>query len=173
MIVNFKDKEVNVKEKLTLAEAGAFVKSVADNVASIEDGAYSPIFYDVALISSFLTFYTDMESPLLEDIFADLNTYQTFIDDVRYKDGFDCNQYQNLLCCIDKQIEFNKQQTLNPLGQLLSEINNIVKKMDGSIDMKQVATLLPKLANIDKLDEKAIVAAIVDSKKPVTRKKVK
>jgi len=180
MKIEFQNKEVNVKENISIVDALTLVKNVAGTVVDLDKGTYTPLFYDVSLIGFFIETYTDLEKPNINDIFDNLDEYTIFIKNITNDLSFNTSQYFGIKNCIDKEIEFKKQQLLNPLGQLIGNINTIVKNMDESLDFNMVTTLLPKLAELGKLNEKAIVDALdkakllktpQDHKKPTTRKK--
>lgn len=180
MKIEFQNKEVNVKENISIVDALTLVKNVASTVVDLDKGTYTPLFYDVSLIGFFIETYTDLEKPNINDIFDNLDEYTIFIKNITNDLSFNTSQYFSIRDCIDKEIEFKKQQLLNPLGQLIGNINTIVKNMDESLDFNMVTTLLPKLAELGKLNEKEIVDALdktkllktpQDHKKPTTRKK--
>jgi hypothetical protein len=55
----FRDKEIQVKERLSLGEASGFADYVVMNVTDIEDATYSPLFYNIATIQAFFLYYID------------------------------------------------------------------------------------------------------------------
>jgi hypothetical protein len=148
MIVNFRNKDISVKERLEFHEAGGFVRSVSSAVVSVEEGTYSPLLYNIGLISSFIAFYTDMEVPSYNEIYIYLTDYQEFISNIvnhQGKSDFDKLNYDKLCKYIDMEIDFYKQMA----------INNQKSSMDDAFD--KLSTLLSTLnTKAEKLDTKKI-----------------
>lgn len=138
----FRDKEVNVKEQLTLTESLSFVKSVVNNVVDTEDGTFEPLFFDVSLMSNIITMYTDVKDTNIDEVYTNYLEYETFFNGIlKYKDAFNSDQYQKLLVNIMDVIEFNKEQIIHnkksamdeaftQLSTLLSTLNDKAKELD-------------------------------------------
>ena len=148
MMIQFRDKEVNVKENLTLTDAMVFTKLVVDNV--FDETEYVPIYRDLAITKSFLTMYTDITISDLDEIYNNMTEYKTFIDNIVTVDNFDYLQYDDIINNINELIEFKKEQIIHKsamdeafgsLATLLSTLNEKAKELD----TKKLDKLLKKL----------------------------
>ncbi|MDF2588231.1 MAG: hypothetical protein K0S41_2072 [Anaerocolumna sp.] len=156
----FRDKEVNVKEQLTIVESLSFINSVADTVVDLEDNTFSPLFFDIALISNFIISYTDIEQPDLEDVYANLNEYQTFVENTCYADNFNRSQYNYVMDSINSTIEFNKQQIIHKQTSALDEIAVQLSNLLSTLNSKAQELDVKKLDKvIKKLNPEAILKA--------------
>jgi hypothetical protein len=150
MVKTFRNKEVNIKERLSMVEANGFVSMVSNNVADVEENIYSPIFYDTALAMACITYYTDLKLPDIDEIYNNLEEYQELILPTASM-KFDNIQYFKLIDLIDKKIEFNKQIIIQ------NNSNNEVTKL--------VTDLLKEQLETTKLQKKAINETMEMNKK--------
>lgn len=139
----FRNKEINVKKQLTLTESLSFINGVVGGVVDLEDGLYSVLLYEPALVFSFFSAYTDIEiSDISEiEVYDNLKEYEDFIASVISMDGFNREQYELLLLKINKQIEFERQRIIHKqnsamddmfesLNELLNTLNDKAKDID-------------------------------------------
>lgn len=137
----FRNKEINVKKQLTLTESLSFINGVVGGVVDLEDGLYSVLLYEPALVFSFFSAYTDIEISDIIEVYDNLKEYEDFIASVTSMDGFNREQYELLLLKINKQIEFERQRIIHKqnsamddmfesLNELLNTLNDKAKDID-------------------------------------------
>lgn len=137
----FRNKEINVKKQLTLTESLSFINGVVGGVVDLEDGLYSVLLYEPALVFSFFSAYTDIEISDIIEVYDNLKEYEDFIASVISMDGFNREQYELLLLKINKQIEFERQRIIHKqnsamddmfesLNELLNTLNDKAKDID-------------------------------------------
>jgi hypothetical protein len=125
----FRDKEVQVKERLSLGESVAFADYVVNFVTDIEELTYSPIYYDIALIRAFLAYYVeDFEMPSIQEVDEHIGEYQKLIEDVINTEKFNATSYTDLIDNIGLMIRFNKdvivQKQSNDVAKLVKDLLN-------------------------------------------------
>lgn len=150
MIINFKGNDIEVKERLSLAESLTFVDSVVSNVVSVEEKTYTPLFLELSIHSNFITYFTNLEVPHLEELHADSKDYIDLIERVRDSQLFDGTAYDKLITAIDDEIYTKRQMLIHKnsfddvaesLNTLLSTLNEKAKELD----MKKLEKLFKKL----------------------------
>lgn len=155
----FRNKEINVKKQLTLTESLSFINGVVGGVVDLEDGLYSVLLYEPALVFSFFSVYTDIEiSDISEvEVYDNLKECEDFIASVTSMDGFNREQYELLLLKINKQIEFERQRiihkqnsAMDDMFESLNELLNTLNDKAESINIKTVNRFLKGL-NPDEL----------------------
>jgi len=170
-----------MKETLTVRERAAMTMDIVDSYFNKNEETgevvYTPYFRDMAELIAFVTYFIegisfDENENLYEAIMND--------DDVMYF----YHEYLNMHVLRDKInndvydiVEFKKQQIIHnnksSLDSLLDTINEVVKKLDDSLNIKEIMPLIPKLTSMKDLDEKALVDAMIASRviKPQDYKK--
>jgi hypothetical protein len=150
MIIKFQDKDINVKESLTLVESIAFVQSVVDDTVSLEDKSYTPLLYDLGLVKYFITYYTDLESPDLETLYSNYKDYKDFVDIIIVSDGFNEDQYYKLVNAIDDEIYLKKEQLIHSsaMDDMFASLNTLLTTLNSKaqeLDVKKLEKILKKL----------------------------
>jgi hypothetical protein len=184
----FRDKEVQVKERLSLGEASGFADYVVMNVTDIEDATYSPLFYNIATIQAFFLYYIeDIEKPSIQEVDDNFDEYQNFINDI-FKDAkFKTDRYNNMIDDVDRMIRLNKdiivQRQSNDVSKLVTELLQLqienqkaqkkmirdVEEMNKQYSKKEIMKITKALTGLAKninLPEvqKGLVSEIVDIK---------
>jgi hypothetical protein len=123
----FRDKEVNVKERLSLGEATGFTDYVIRNVTDIDELTYSPLFYDVATIQAFFLYYIDgVERPSIQEVDEHFDEYEKFMDEIFANAWFKSDKYNNMIDDVDRMIRLNKdiiiQKQSNDVSKLVTEL---------------------------------------------------
>lgn len=166
--------EIKVKSRLSIAEVSDFVNSVISDIFDNESG-FSYYFKDFAIRKNTIAYYTNITVP--QNIEKQYELVHTdILDRIRSEGSFDNDTYETLIASIDKQIEFEKEKYLCELRreteelieetktqgeQLVAVFSQFAKSFE-NIDPDQMAGLVTKLANMEKLDEKSIVDALVE-----------
>lgn len=168
--------EITVKPRLTIAESIDFVNNVVSDVVD-DDTGVTYCIKDFSIRLNTLKFYTNITIPQNLDkqyelAYSDIVMRITHDDEHRFK----LDEYENLVSAVDKQIEFEKEKYLCELRreteelieetkiqneQLVAVFSQFAKSFE-NIDPDQMAGLVTKLANMEKLDEKSIVDALVE-----------
>lgn len=149
----FRDKEIKVKEKLTLTESISFIKSVVDNVVDTNEGTFEPLFFNVSLMSNILTMYTDTQDIDIDEVYDNYDEYETFFADIlKYQSDFNSDQYQHLFACIHDEIEFKKQQIIHNQNSAMDEmfvaVNTFLTTLNEKakeFDVKKLDKVIKKL----------------------------
>lgn len=166
--------EVVVKPRLTLAESLDFVNSVISDIFDEESG-FSYYFKDFSIRINTLKYYTNITIPQNLEKQYDL-VHTDLLDRIFSEGTFDNDTYKTLLESLDKQIEFEAQKYQNELraetrelieetrmqGEELIKVFSQFAKSFENIDPDQMAGLVTKLANMENINEKAIVDALVE-----------
>jgi NADH:ubiquinone oxidoreductase subunit F (NADH-binding) len=156
----FRNKEVNVKEQLTLTESISFVKSVVNSVVDLEDGTYDPLFYDISLVGNFITTYTDILDIGIDDIYNNFEEFKMLKVAIFNKTVFNIDQYDKLVENIDKEIEFNKKQIIHKQNSAMDDMFVAVNTLLSTLNDKAKDLDTKKLEKIfKKLNPEAILKA--------------
>ena len=159
-----------IKTELTYSEMATLVAEVVNNCfeqnEAGEDVNYIPAIKHPALCAAIVEYYygfeysKDPEANYKEYIRIDVDKHLMLVP-----------AFAPILKAIEEEIDFRKQKLIHksPLDELFGEITKIVKTMSGSLDISSLGEIAKKFSTIEKLDEKAIVAAIVGDKKPAKK----
>jgi DNA-binding transcriptional MerR regulator len=150
--VTFKDKEVEVKERLSLANKLEFSSYVVAMVTDTDSLSYSPLYYDVALIQAFFTYYVeDMETPSIQEVDENYDEYKGFIKKITNL-GFNIGEYQDLIDNIDYMIKFNKEIMIHnqksAMDEMFDEASKLLQTLNSKaeqLDPKKLERMLKKL----------------------------
>lgn len=166
--------EITVKPRLTISESIDFVNSVVSDVVDDTTGVTYCV-KDFSIRKNTLAYYTNITVP--QNLEKQYNLAYTDLLDRIFSEGtFDNDTYKTLLESLDKQIEFEAQKYQNELraetrelieetrmqGEELIKVFSQFAKSFENIDPDQMAGLVNRLANMEKLDEKSIVEALVE-----------
>lgn len=155
---------INFKSSIGLVGIGALVTQIVNNIVD-EDGYY-PYYYESALYGNILSTYSDFESNGIVELDAILgdSDIKTIVE--RCIIG---REFKLITDSVDKLIEFKKQQlaSKSEFDGLVSDIRKIVANLNENyikpLKPKTFEKLINNLSKI-KLDEKALVNALVDAK---------
>jgi Mg2+ and Co2+ transporter CorA len=171
---------VNVKPRLNYKDAIFFVWSVVNDITDEEHDLVSYVNKDFSIDMLTLQLYTDIKLPEnLETQYELLST--GIISDITCHECFDHKQYLNLLNAIDRQIDFEakkiqselKQSAQQYLDQIQSEAETLLNsfevfaKLFENVKTDDITRLIPKLASMDKLDEKSVVDAVMENQNKI------
>ena len=159
----FHNKEINVKKQLTLTESLSFINGVVGGVVDLEDGLYSVLLYEPALVFSFFSAYTDIEiSDISEiEVYDNLKEYEDFIASVTSMDGFNREQYELLLLKINKQIEFERQRIIHKQNSAMDDMFESLKELLNTLNDKAKDIDVGKMNEVVKgLNTKDIIKAM-------------
>lgn len=168
--------QVKVKPILTFADTIGFaseaVRSIIDEVD--ENVAYE--LYDFIIKSLTLKYFTNISLP------NDINEqYQLVYETQLFNNvvqAIDDKFYTNLIKAVNNKIQFELQKIQNHIkvksdlyiSQIKDEVQkmlnvyNTIAELYQNTDPDMVNTLIPKLVNLPKLDEKEIVKAVIESR---------
>jgi hypothetical protein len=158
---------VNVKKRLSLQETIDCVREIVSGVVDKKTGVVSYELKEFLKRAYLLQYMTDINFPQNIHKQWDLCFNTTLYSDVTgVKSLIDHDFYINLFYAIDDQIEYEVNSILkkSKLDDLLDMVMGIVSKMDKNIDFQKAFDTLDKISKIEKIDEKALVNAIAESK---------
>lgn len=170
---------VMVKPHLSINEMGAFAAEAANNC--FQNGSYTPYTKQVSIKAAVIAYYTDVEIPQSIDELYALCNCTNIVDVIHNTDGFDWEQYHELMRNINELVEWRKQQLLHApsasdraieavaeaagqFGELIADLRAVLgkydKKLGRAIKPKQLASLIERLSSAT-LTEKGMLDAVV------------
>lgn len=166
-----KKNDVKIKGSLSLSDRIAITNIVANNHFSENEVTgeidYTPYFRELSFINSFAEYVLegvefDEEDNIYESVINDTDIYTWFS---RWTDG---NEFELINIDVDDIVEFKKQQLMHnkksSLDNLLNTITDVVKKMDESLNINDISTLLPQLAKLgENFNQEEVVNQIINS----------
>jgi hypothetical protein len=165
--------EIEVKPRLSFEDTISFVHSVAESVVQSDAEIVTYSTQDFSIAINTLEFYTNIRIPTNIQAQCDLVYGTDIIKKITSHVSFDKLIYEKLLHSVDKQITYEKETMQNQfkvktqayIDQIKSETEEIIETFKGfaeifnKVDPQQIAQIIPKIANIEKLDEKQLVQA--------------
>lgn len=162
---------VKIKGSLSLSDIITISNIVVDNYFTVNDVTgeinYTPYLRELSFVTSFADFVLEGVEFDEED-----NIYESVIGDKKlndlYYDWTRTFEYIQICSYVDDMVEFKKQQLIHnkksSLDSLLNTITDVVKKMDESLNMNDISTLLPKLAKLgENFNQEDAVKQIINS----------
>lgn len=164
-------KDAKIKEALSLSDRIAITNIVANNHFSENEITgeveYVPYFKELAFINSFAEYVLDgvqfdEEDNVYEKIIGDGEIYDLYWSWTMTKD------HSLISTDVKDIVEFKKQQLIHnkksSLDNLLNTITDVVKKMDESLNINDMSTLLPQLAKLgENFNQEEVVNHIINS----------
>lgn len=139
MGIKFREKEVNVKDKLTMSESISYVDSVVNRIVNIEYG-YEPCFEGLSNLISVILYYTDVEILQFEEVYENIKEYESLVSSILNSGSIDSNQYFYLQDIIAKKIEFKKQQILHQNNSVNKLIEDLLTSQIELVKLQKEAT---------------------------------
>jgi hypothetical protein len=153
-----------IKRRLSRAESKEFIDLVMASL--IEDGEPRLCQKDFALKYYTIVSYSNIRMPNDDDkryaVVYNTDIYKKIVE----APDFDKEFYYELLNAVEQQLDFELKKMTNKskIDDLLDMVMGIVSKMDKNIDFQKAFDTLDKISKIEKIDEKALVNAIAESK---------
>lgn len=173
--------KVKVIKNISLEERVLMINSIVDaHFDEDETGKleYSPLFVEISKVVNFIGHF------VIGVTFEENESmYDAVVNDKQlmriYRRSNKC--FKEILKKVDEIVEYKKAKLIHssPLDELLGEITKIVKETNESLNLKDMATLLPELAKLGKnFNQKEMVAQVLksmpkDHKKPSKTKEEK
>lgn len=161
--------EVRIKRNLSLNEMLQFVEDVVSSCVDVESGKYFPEIMWFSIYSSLLTTYANFTLPSDVEKQYDL-IYNT--DAVELVMGhINRNQYEEIVSAIQSRIDHERRIMENALVEKMNELVDRTtaymqqsEALFGSVDSKDMSSLIKNLADMGKIDEDKLVHALIESK---------
>lgn len=173
--------KIKAIKNISLEEQISIINSLVDaHFDEDENGKleYSPLLVEVSKLLNFTSYF--VHGVTFEE---NESMYDAIINDKQlmriYRRSNKC--FKEILRKVEDLVEYKKAKLIHssPLDELLGEITKIVKETNESLNLKDIATLLPELAKLGKsFDQKSMVEQVLknipkDHKKPSKIKAVK
>lgn len=170
--INNESESINVKSRLSFIDTAFFTNSIINEIINLDNANIILYMKDFIIKSKVVEYFTDY--PIPDDIEEQFDLiYGTEIYDAIVKDNdFNRDYYVPLIQNINKQIDFELSKIANKskVDELAEAVMGIVKKIDENFDMAKVSGALEKLQGMEKIDEKSLVKAFMEEKKPRKKK---
>ena len=170
--VDSQNHSVEFKKRLDLVESDHFIRFVLALVFDNSEGgiyAYHPERLKVAMFAALLRFYTDIE--ITDYNLSDMeklyccNKFRSFI--VLNKNQIDSEQYHDLEAAIEQKIQImiakKEKNSLDLLAEKLSAYIDNMNQSFSSVSADEVSGFMKGLAQLNSVDENALVKAVKDS----------
>lgn len=163
--------DAKIKKSLSLSDIMTISNIVTDNHFTENDVtgeiSYTPYFRELSFVTSFADFV--LKGVEFDE---DDNVYESVMGDSKLADLYDdwtrTIEYVHICRYVDDMVDFKKQQLIHnkksSLDNLLDAITDVVKKMDESLNMGDISTLLPQLAKLgENFNQEEVVNQIINS----------
>lgn len=173
--------KVKVIKNISIEEQALLINSIVDaHFDEDETGKleYSPLFVEVSKVVNFIGHFVngvtfEENESMYDAIVNDKQLMRIYRKSNKY--------FKEILGKVEDIVEYKKAKLIHtsPLDELLGEITKIVKETNESLNLKDIATLLPELAKLGKgFNQKEMVAQVLksmpkDHKKPTKTKEEK
>lgn len=172
---------IQLKTALSLADTSAFVDRVA-LACFTSDGDYIPEYQELMLFGAILQFLSNVPLPELKEP----DTGRKLLDLARLHEMMDAMElltriramynskaeeerrlwklFDRLECMVLEKLEFRRQQAAGKtrLDELFKSAARLLDKWDGAFDGVDLHAFAQKLTQLESLDEKRLVAAVLD-----------
>ena len=172
---------VQLKNTLSLADTSAFVDRVA-LASSTEDGDYIPEYQELMMFGAILQFLSNVPLPELKEPetgrkLLDLAKLHEMMDSMdlltRIRAMYNSKDederrlwklFDRLECMVLEKLEFRRQQAAGKtkLDSLFESAIRLLDQWEGAFDGVDLHAFAQKLSQLDSLDEKKLVAAMLE-----------
>lgn len=161
---------ITIRHTLPLKEVLQFVEDVVSLCTDMDEGTYTPEVMYFGVYSGVLTYYANFTLPKDVERQYELIYGTNAVNQVMAH--INRTQYDEIVNAIRERIEFNIRKLENALVQEMQEIARRMtafaeqsEELFSGVNADGMTSLFNNLANVDQINEKALVQAVFEAEK--------